>query len=84
MSATHDFCTLQHAVGRSERCPGSGCPFWADEGCALDGIRSDLETNPELAGYLLDLRASAAGVVGWNPFRRLARHPEQSPASNAE
>jgi len=84
MSATHDFCTLQHAVGRSERCPGSACPFWVDRGCALDGIRSDLETNPELAGYLLDLRASAAGVVGWSPFRRLGRDPESSATSEPE
>jgi hypothetical protein len=66
-------CTLQDAVGRHERCPGTSCPFWAAEGCALDGVRADIETNPELAGYLLDLRASAAGVKGWGPFRLLPR-----------
>jgi hypothetical protein len=64
-------CTLQDAVGRHERCPGDSCPFWADRGCALDGVRADIETNPELAGYLLDLRAKAAGVKGWDPFRML-------------
>jgi hypothetical protein len=64
-------CALQEAVGRHERCPGDSCPFWAGEGCALDGVRADIETNPELAGYLLDLRASAAGVKGWDPFRLL-------------
>jgi hypothetical protein len=64
-------CTLQDAVGRHERCPGDSCPFWAAQGCALDGVRVDIETNPELAGYLLDLRASAAGVKGWGPFRLL-------------
>lgn len=57
-------CTLQVAVGRRERCPGASCPFWAAQGCALDGVRADIETNPELAGYLLDLRATAAGVKG--------------------
>ena len=81
---THDFCTLQEAVGRSERCPGSACPFWVDEGCALDGIRTDIETNPELAGYLLDLRASAAGVVGWSPFHRLPQHAATPPPSDSE
>ena len=64
-------CTLQDAVGRHERCPGRSCPFWAGQGCALEGVRADIETNPELAGYLLDLRASAAGVTGWGPFRLL-------------
>ena len=62
-----------HAVGRSERCPGDSCPFWSGGGCGLQEIRADLETNPELAGFLLDLRASAAGVEGWDPFRRLTR-----------
>lgn len=66
-------CTLQDAVGRHERCPGDSCPFWAGQGCALDAVRTDIETNPELAGYLLDLRASAAGVKGWAPFRMLPR-----------
>ena len=64
-------CTLQDAVGRHERCPGDSCPFWAGQGCALDGVRTDIETNPELAGYLLDLRATAAGVKGWSPFHLL-------------
>lgn len=66
-------CALQDAVGRHERCPGQTCPFWGGKGCALDGVRVDIETNPELAGYLLDLRASAAGVKGWDPFRLLPR-----------
>jgi hypothetical protein len=72
-------CTLQDAVGRHERCPGDSCPFWAGEGCALDGVRADIETNPELAGYLLDLRASAAGVTGWSPFRWLPRSGTREP-----
>lgn len=66
-------CTLQHAVGRSERCPGEACPFWANDGCGLKSIRADIETNPELAGYLLDVRSSAAGTTGWRPFRRAPR-----------
>jgi hypothetical protein len=70
-------CTLQHAVGRSEHCPGDACPFWADDGCGLESIRADIETNPELAAYLLDVRASAAGTTGWDPFRRLPR-PQRS------
>ena len=83
-------CTLQNAVGRHERCPGDSCPFWAGEGCALDGVRTDIETNPELAGYLLDLRASAAGIKGWDPFRLLPKssrsqaNPEQFGEARSE
>jgi hypothetical protein len=66
-------CILQEAVGRHERCPGQTCPFWAGRECALDGFRADIEKDPKLAGRLLDLRGSAAGVEGWDPFRRLPR-----------
>jgi len=64
-------CTLQRAVDHAERCPGESCPFWKDGACGLADIRSEIESNPELARYLLDLRA--AEVEGWSPFRRAPR-----------
>lgn len=59
--------------GPARALPRRLLPFWAGQGCALDGVRTDIETNPELAGYLLDLRASAAVVKGWGPFRLLPK-----------
>jgi hypothetical protein len=67
---------LQAAVGHVERCPGESCPFWNDEGCALAEIRPDIESNPELGRFLLDLRAS--GVEGWSPLRRAPRSPRRA------
>lgn len=56
---TERLCTLEAAIGSVAPCPEDACPFWTDAGCGLDSIRSDIATNPELAGYLLDIRASA-------------------------
>ena len=67
-------CLLQHALDRHEHCPGDTCPFWVRGSCALDELRADIETNPELAGFLLDLRARMAGGEGWRPFRRLTQY----------
>ena len=69
-------CMLQRALDHVERCPGEACPFWKDEGCALSDIRPEIESNPELAHYLLDLRA--AEVEGWSPFRRAPREPRSA------
>jgi hypothetical protein len=72
-------CMLQHTVGHAERCPHDACPFWLNDGCGLESIRADIETNPELAGFLLDVRAAAAETRGWRPFRRVSR-PSFAPA----
>ncbi|MDQ3871299.1 MAG: hypothetical protein M3301_06770 [Chloroflexota bacterium] len=54
-------CTLQYAVGRTERCPGERCPFWEEEvevGCVVALIERQLPDQPALAQHLLELRAS--------------------------
>jgi hypothetical protein len=55
-------CTLQYAAGRIERCPGEECPFWADSGCAIAGLRADLEANPLLVSHLLALRSKISSA----------------------
>ena len=53
-------CTLQYAVGRTERCPGERCPFWEEEveiGCVVAPIERQLIDQPALAQHLLELRA---------------------------
>lgn len=70
--ADERLCLLQTAVGRHERCPGEACPYWQDGGCPLEQMRADIETNPELAGFLLDLRAQIMGGGVWRPFRRVS------------
>jgi hypothetical protein len=66
-------CRLQLAAGRHERCPEQRCPFWDESACVIDGVRPDIETTPELAAYLLDIRARLARTHGWSPFRLLGR-----------
>ena len=53
-----ELCHLYSAVGRSEECPESGCSFW-EPGCALErlGLPHELERNPQLAHWLLKVRA---------------------------
>ena len=46
---------MTESLGRTEQCPGSRCAFWDADECPLDGV--DLHGRPELAGFLLDLRA---------------------------
>jgi hypothetical protein len=49
-------CTIEMiAHGHAERCPGDACPFWED-GCALARIETELDSRPEVAQLLLDLR----------------------------
>lgn len=53
-------CTLQYAVGRTERCPGERCPFWEEEvevGCVVAPIKRQLIDRPKLAQHLLEIRA---------------------------
>jgi hypothetical protein len=63
--ATPKLCSLQIAVGHVEACPGEPCPFWegggavVDPGCAVErlGLTAELDSRPDLAAYLLELRA---------------------------
>jgi len=64
-------CLLAHAVDSHERCPGGTCPFWKQGRCRLDHIRADLDTSPELATFLLGLRARMMPGEGWRPLRRV-------------
>ncbi len=49
-------CTIELiATGHAARCPGERCAFW-ERGCALTRIEANLDTRPEMARLLLDLR----------------------------
>lgn len=56
-------CLLQGALGRTERCPGRGCPFWeeggavVEPGCLAERMLGPGEWPPELAHRWLRLRA---------------------------
>jgi hypothetical protein len=54
-------CHLKRAVGNAEACPGPSCPFWEEgavqSGCGLERLSLDI-ARPELAAYLLELRAA--------------------------
>jgi hypothetical protein len=60
-----ELCHLDSAVDRIEECPESGCSFWEpstavlEPGCALErlGLPRELERNPQLAHWLLKVRA---------------------------
>jgi hypothetical protein len=70
MNDDQSFCRLQAAVGRVERCPhDQACPFWRDEECLIAGLHADLESNPELAQMLLQLRTEMVSrEPAWRPF----------------
>jgi hypothetical protein len=54
-------CILHDALGRTESCPGSPCPFWEDEGvvgCVVAPIERQLTDLPQLAQHLLELRSN--------------------------
>lgn len=55
-------CTLQAAIGRFERCPGSSCPLWEHGKCLVEETRSELVGRPQVAEHLLELRGSLAGL----------------------
>ena len=49
-------CTIELiAEGHAERCPGEPCAFWA-EGCVLERVEAELDSRPEVAALLLELR----------------------------
>ena len=64
-------CLLQQALDGHERCPGDTCPFWTNGRCRLGDLRADIETNPDLARFFLDLRARFMDGEGWRVFRRV-------------
>lgn len=66
-------CLLHRSLDGYERCPGAECPFFEDGACRLQDLRADIDTNPQLARFLLDLRARVAAPDGWQPFRRLGK-----------
>lgn len=54
-------CTIELiAEGHGERCPGDACAFWAN-GCVLERVESELDTRPEVAALLLELRREIEG-----------------------
>lgn len=71
-------CLLQRSLGGYERCPGDDCPFFVGERCRLGELRADIDTSPELARFLLDLRARLAAGDGWQPFRRIGHAARRS------
>jgi hypothetical protein len=49
-------CTIEMiAQGHAERCPGETCSFW-ERGCVLTRVELALESRPDVARLLLDLR----------------------------
>lgn len=55
-------CTLQAAIGRFERCPGSSCPLWDDGECLFEETKSELLDHAYVAEHLLELRDSLAAM----------------------
>ena len=62
-------CRLAAAVGRQERCPEALCAYWEPAEGPWDGKRLRAPRDravpgdaPELAGYLLELRARIEDV----------------------
>jgi hypothetical protein len=49
-------CQLEYAAGRTRKCPGDTCPYWADDDCAVGRYWAEVAGNRELTELLLDLR----------------------------
>jgi hypothetical protein len=62
-------CQLTYEVGRSERCPGESCPFWADDHCAIGRLWADFAGDRHLAELLLEARAELARSSPRRMFR---------------
>ena len=79
-------CTLHHALGTIEVCPGAACPFWrdadAEAGCVLASISPEIEGRPAFAQYLLDLRTTLehapAPHEAWRRFYHLLNEEQAS------
>lgn len=74
-SMERELCRLQYAAGRIEDCPGEDCPFWLDGRCIIGGLQADLDSSPELAELLLDVRSE---VAGQRSLFRLLHQPRRS------
>jgi hypothetical protein len=77
--ATH-LCTLEAVVGKVEPCPEGACPFWEADGCAFEQL--DVEADPALAGWLLELRrrlASAESTAAADEVHSLFSHLLKGP-----
>jgi hypothetical protein len=69
-------CTIELiAEGHATRCPGDECAFW-DCGCALARVEAELDSRPEVARLLLDLRGEleAGRVVELEQARSTLAH----------
>jgi hypothetical protein len=53
-------CRMKESLGQAEACPGEPCPFWDRGACVFQSL--DLRSRPELAGFLLGLRAELASL----------------------
>jgi hypothetical protein len=62
-------CQLTYAVGRSQRCPGETCPFWADDHCAVSPLWPDLAGDAHLAELMLEVRDDLARLSPHRTFR---------------
>jgi hypothetical protein len=55
-------CRLERIRGRVEACPEDHCPFWEPGGAVVEGgcafERVGLRVDPELANWLLEIRAT--------------------------
>jgi hypothetical protein len=70
-------CTLEAVVGKVEPCPEGACPFWETDGdgCAFEQL--DVEADPALAAWLLELRrrlASAESTAAADEVHSLFSH----------
>ena len=81
IESTTRLCSLEATVGKLEACPEGACPFWEPGGAALDGRCAfdelDVAADPELAGWLLEIRerlASAESTVAADAARSLFSH----------
>ena len=61
-------CSLELALGKTESCPGEGCPFWEPGGAVLDGRcaveRFGLTPQGSLLRWLLEIRERLASANG--------------------
>jgi hypothetical protein len=53
-------CRMKESLGETERCPGTLCPFWEGDACALE--RVDFRGRSELAGFLTALRSELESI----------------------
>jgi len=69
-------CTVELiATGHAARCPGERCAFW-ERGCALRRIEANLDSSPETARLLLNLRREleAGRIVELEEARSFLAH----------